>query len=62
MEIVTEDGIEIFCLPDCARCKLTGKSPTEMIECPEHCFDVFGDVCRPDDCDYYEENWEAKEE
>lgn len=55
MEIKTIDGIEIYCLPDCAKCKLTGKSPLEMIECPIKAFDDFGDVCNPDLCEHYEE-------
>lgn len=55
MNIKTEDGIIIFCLPDCARCKVCGKSPVEIDECPLHKFDVNGDKCVPELCEEYEE-------
>lgn len=55
MEIKTECGIDIFCLPDNARCRCTGKDPTKMDECPLRVFDNFGLKCVPELCDMYEE-------
>lgn len=55
MNIRTACGIDIHCLPDGARCKCTGKSPTEMEECPIYNFDDFGEECVPELCAEYEE-------
>lgn len=55
MFIQTADGIPIYCLPDCARCETTGENPEAMQTCPLRAFDYFGDICIPEQCDYYEE-------
>lgn len=55
MNVQTERGIDIFCLPDNARCKLYNENPLEMGRCPCMKFDDFGDVCIPDLCEEYEE-------
>lgn len=55
MEIWTKDGLMVYCLPDNAKCKLTGKSPEEMYECPVCNFDNYGDICVPALCGEYEE-------
>ena len=56
MDIKTCDGIDIEVLPDCAKCKLTGKSPFDMEECPAcNEFDQNSWVCQPGECVYYEE-------
>ena len=55
MQIKTSDGIDIFCLPDCARCEMSGKTPERMIKCPARQFDAFGDLCCPGECEYYTE-------
>ena len=49
MDIQTSDGIVIYCLPECAKCKLTGEHVEEMDECP--CCD--SGICTPDVCYYY---------
>ncbi len=51
MTIKNSDGIDIYVLPDCARCALEDKSPLEMDDCPEN-----RDFCCPDSCDYYSED------
>ena len=56
MNIRTQWGDKIFCLPDCARCRITGKSPEDMDSCPIINFDDFGDECVPELCDEYEED------
>lgn len=51
MTIKTPDGLDIYCLPDCARCRLADASPEEMDECPmkrEHCV--------PEVCEEYTED------
>lgn len=54
---VTYDGVDVYCLPDNALCKLDDerRSPLEMDECPYGCDECGGD------CPYYaedsEENW-----
>lgn len=55
MEIRTKDGMMIYCLPDNARCKLTGRNPESMCECPIFNFDDLGDICVPELCEEYEE-------
>lgn len=47
--------IDIYVLPDAARCKCTGKSPLDMDECPLRRFDTLGMECWPGDCDEYTE-------
>lgn len=57
MKIRTADGvIMIYCLPDNARCKCTGKSPEKMDSCPIYNFDDFGEECVPELCEEYEED------
>ena len=53
LKVCTADGIDIYVLPDCAKCTLTGKSPLDMDKCPALNFDDYGDVCCPVECDYY---------
>ena len=55
MDVVTPDGIKIYCLPDCAKCSRTGISPIDMDHCPIFQFDNFGDRCIPELCDEYRE-------
>lgn len=55
MNIMTESGISIYCLPECARCRVTGRNPELMDVCPNRKYDAFGDICIPDDCIEYEE-------
>ena len=55
MDICTECGQKIFCLPDNARCRLSGKPPHETEKCPICNFDDYGDVCVPELCDEYGE-------
>ena len=55
MDICTQYGQKIFCLPDNARCRLSGKSPHETEKCPIRNFDDYGDVCVPELCDEYGE-------
>ena len=53
---VMQDGVEVFVLPDEARCEADNekRNPLDMDECP------WGyEVC--EDCDYYSEEWEAAE-
>ena len=57
MIIKTIEGIDIYCLPDCARCGMSGENPTDMDECPIGAFDLSGYVCVPDLCDEYSEEW-----
>ena len=56
MTVMTDDGIEIFVLPDSARCILCGENPLDADECPE-CPDTRGreGVCYPSYCNYYTE-------
>ena len=55
MDIYTEDGQIIMCLPDNALCKVTGKSPHDMDKCPLG-FDKYDDcMCIPELCNEYEE-------
>ena len=56
MDIMTSDGVRIYVLPECARCKCTGISPDAMTECPLRKFDPFGLMCKPDVCEEYTEN------
>ena len=58
MKINTRDGVEIYVLPENAKCIRTGKSPLEMGKCPLCNFDDYGDECVPDVCEYYTEEGE----
>lgn len=55
MNISNPCGTKIYCLPDNARCRCTGKSPEKMDSCPIYNFDDFGDECIPECCGEYEE-------
>lgn len=57
MNISTKVGLEVDYLPECGRCRLTGKSPTEMDACPICNFDDYGDECVPELCNEYTEEW-----
>ena len=54
MNIKTSEHIDIYILPDSAKCELTGKSPSDMNECPSCEFDD-EDLCIPENCIYYTE-------
>ena len=54
MEIMTTDGIVIYCLPDYAKCKCVGVSPEALVECPLHKFD--DGKCYPELCEEYTED------
>lgn len=62
MRIRTDDGIEIFFLPDCAICTVEGNHPDDMPKCPMCMFDPLGMECIPEACEFYEENWEDENE
>ena len=53
--IVISNGIECFCLPDCAVCQACHKRMNDIQECPEH-----NDTCEAD-CEYYTELWDENE-
>lgn len=53
--IVISNGIECYCLPDCAVCQSCHKRMNEIQECPEH-----NDSCDAD-CEYYAELWDEDE-
>lgn len=55
MIIQTSDYINISILPDDAKCKLSGKSPMDMFECPSREYNFFGEICIPELCKYYTE-------
>ena len=48
--------IDIYVLPDTAKCRCTGKSPLEIDECPRRMFDYLGCECWPGECDEYTED------
>ena len=56
MNIRTQWGDMIHCLPECARCRITDKSPEDMDTCPILNFDDFGAECVPELCEQYEED------
>ena len=55
MDIKTKDGIDIFVLPESARCLITGEHLFYIDECPMKNFDDFGDICVPEMCREYTE-------
>lgn len=57
MTVKTSDGIRIYVLPDCAKCKITGEHIDDMDECP--CCD--SGICTPDTCFNYDEDWEEEQ-
>lgn len=52
---VIYDGIQCFCLPDCACCKACHKRLNEMEKCPEG-----NEHCDPN-CNDYAEIWDETE-
>ena len=55
--IVKHDAdINIYVLPDTAKCKCSGVSPLDMDECPLRRFDCFGMECWPGECEEYTED------
>lgn len=57
MQIKTLDGIDIYVLPDNARCAASDgfESPEALLECPTGC-----EVCYPDGCINYMEITEGE--
>lgn len=55
MNIMTPGGGEIYLVPECVRCKITGQNPVDMDECPICNFDDTGDICVPELCEEYME-------
>lgn len=53
---IKEGTIDIYVLPDNARCLHTLKNPMEMDECPMKRFDSLGMVCMPGECEGYTED------
>ena len=48
--------IDIYVLPETAKCRCTGESPLDMDECPLHRFDDSGCECWLGECDEYTED------
>ena len=61
LNVRADATIDIYVLPDAARCKCTGKSPLDMDECPQRKFDYLGCECWPGECEEYTEDEEAEE-
>lgn len=59
MTLKSIDQTELFCLPSCAKCKISGKNPEKMESCPIRKYDDFGDECIPEDCEHYFEAWKG---
>lgn len=53
------DGIQCFCLPDCACCKACHKRLADVDTCPEPRGND-DDECDPN-CEHYAEIWDEKE-
>ena len=49
---IMQDGVEVYCLPDTARCTLANKSQFDIDNCPD------GNVFCTGDCFYYTEEKE----
>ena len=58
LRVRNDEIIDIYILPDSAKCKCTGVSPLDMDACPLHRFDDFGMECYPGECDEYTESEE----
>ena len=58
LRIRVDATIDIYVLPDTAKCKCTGVSPLNMDDCPLRRFDVLGMECWPDACNEYTEDEE----
>lgn len=54
MDVLAQDDIKIFVLPETGRCITTGVSPLDMLCCP---INKYGSrsICRPGECEYYVE-------
>ena len=55
MQLQTSDYITMYCLPDNARCKISGENPEVMCECPMKKYDPQGNICCPETCEHYTE-------
>ncbi len=49
MDVMTDDRIEIFCLPDSSICRLCGENPLAADKCPI----TDENVCKPAYCIHY---------
>lgn len=49
-------GQGFYCLPEYARCSVSGENPEDMSYCPLCLFDHLGMVCKPGECEYYTED------
>ena len=58
MDIKTTSGIDVYSLPECARCGMSDLSPELMDECPIRNFDNNGEICVPELCDAYTEDYD----
>lgn len=56
MAFVIYNGVECYCLPDCACCKLCHKLISEIDDCPDG-----NEYCNAGECDYYDEIWDNNE-
>lgn len=54
---VMHDGVEIYILPDCARCKSANENPLYIFECPKG-----KDICFPAYCEEYTEEEQKTED
>ena len=56
MEIRTSEGIQIYCLPDDAKCLADEekRSPEQMDQCPL-CTKPWENICKPETCPQYTE-------
>lgn len=61
MDIKTEYGEDIFCLPPVAFCKIARKDIEDLESCPICNFDDIGDICCPSICEHYTETMEEGE-
>ena len=59
MQYKTSDGVEFFVVPECAKCMWDGTHPDEMLVCPIKNDRPDCDICTPDLCDYYAEDYEC---
>lgn len=57
--VKTDDGVDIYVLPDGATCVLCGENPLYMTWLPDGCPEKVHDwdvVCKPSYCPYYTED------
>lgn len=57
MNVKTKDGIDIYCLPECAICQLSDENPLDMEVCPR-----CQEYCTPDICNEYMEAYSVEAE